>query len=227
MAWGINMIKEERRKEALVVYDSISGILKQSGEGEVHPPDLADAIDHGILVRKIAVLLCRQMGVSWQDYSTICEAACVHDIGKLKMGQHLYGRNKEALHIEELRYMRMHAQIGYEMLKKCGYPDSILETVYHHHENYDGSGYPGNLQGKRIPFCARVLKVCDVFAALISERPYRSAFDMETAMEMMIENIKEYDLGVFLEFMKIYHSPEFVEIEEYAKVMNRQKRYFY
>ncbi len=80
-----------------------------------------------------------------------------------------------------------------------------MESILYHHENYDGSGYPENLSGENIPMGARILRVCDVFAALISDRSYRRAFDRETAVELMIDEVKNFDMEIFLAFMRIIH----------------------
>ena len=71
--------------------------------------------------------------------------------------------------------------------------------------NYDGSGFPSNLKEDEIPIGARILRICDVFAALISDRPYRRAFSWEKAVAIMIEEIKNFDLKLFLCFLEIIH----------------------
>ncbi len=100
-----------------------------------------------------------------------------------------------------------------------------MDAVYHHHECYDGSGYPDNLRGDDIPFTSRFIKICDAFAALISDRPYRKGFDKETAISMMIEDNKEYDIKLFLNFMEMVNSPEFDEIIKMAEKMNEKHSY--
>ena len=69
----------------------------------------------------------------------------------------------------------------------------------------DGSGYPENLSGEAIPLGARIIRVCDVYAALTSDRPYRKSFDRKTAVELMIEDIKDFDIKVFLAFQRMLH----------------------
>ena len=69
--------------------------------------------------------------------------------------------------------------------------------------------------------------VCDTFCALVSERPYRKAFEFDTALEMMIEDSKDLDMGIFLEFMKLYHSDAFDEIKDYAHFANQKKHYLH
>ena len=75
-----------------------------------------------------------------------------------------------------------------------------------HQETGGGSGYPNNLKGEEIPLGARILRVCDAFGALIANRPYRSAFDIETAISIMIEEVKNFDMRVFLTFQKVTQS---------------------
>ena len=72
----------------------------------------------------------------------------------------------------------------------------------------DGSGYPENLAGEGIPLGARIVRVCDVYAALTSDRPYRTAFDKKSAVELMIESVKDFDVKVFLAFQHYIHSRE-------------------
>lgn len=203
----------------------ISAVLRRLDLENLIEEDYYDSIDHGGLVGMMVELLCGQLGLSEVFTKTAVLAAYVHDIGKLRLGKNLYGRDKQALEIESLKYMRMHAQLGMEMLKECGFHEDILNAVYHHHENYDGSGYPDNLKGVQIPLAARVLRVCDTFAALVSHRPYREAFDMDTAVEMMTEDYKSFDMGVFLEFLKLYHSEQFQAVEELSKQINAKQRY--
>ena len=96
----------------------------------------------------------------------------------------------------------------YESLKERGYSDFILESIYYHHENYDGSGYPKNLSGEEIPLGARILRICDVYAALTSKRSYRDAFSPEVAMEMLIDEVKNFDMKIFLAFQRTMHEEE-------------------
>ena len=207
-------------------YTNITEIVRRTGSGAVVQEDLEDAIDHGVLVTKTVRLLCEFSGISEEFKDMLLTAAGLHDIGKLQLGQVLYGRDKRAMKIEEMRYMRMHADNARKMLQECGYPEAIVQAVYHH-ENFDGSGYPDNLAGSKIPLSARILKVCDTFCALVSVRPYRKAFEFDTALELMIEDSKDLDMGIFLEFMKLFHSEAFDEIKEYATFANQKKHYLH
>lgn len=203
----------------------IKDILHRLQMEDVVEEDMYDIIDHGELVAILVRLLCTQMELPVDFQQQVVMAAYLHDIGKLRLSKNLYGRDKKALQIEATKYMRMHTRTGAEMLKTCGYPSEICNAVYHHHENFDGSGYPDNLSEEKIPLEARLLRVCDVFAALISDRPYRKAFDMETAMDLMIEDNKAFDMKIFLEFMKVYHSQEFQQVVRFSGHINSRKRY--
>ena len=124
----------------------------------------------------------------------------------LKLTGYIDGQEKDPLLIEELKYVRMHSTLGYEELKGQGYSDFVLESILYHHENYDGSGYPSNKAGDDIPIGARILRVCDVYAALISDRPYRRGFDISSVMELMIDEVKNFDMQVFLAFQRVVHN---------------------
>ena len=173
--------------------------------------DITEEINHGIRVSNLAYHVAKRLGL----YENVCHelavAGMLHDIGKLKVSAYLYGRKEDTLTIEEMRYVRMHSRLGYEILMREDYSDFIVESILYHHENYDGSGYPENLQGDEIPFGSRILRVCDVYAALTSNRPYRKAFDQETALELMIDEVKNFDMKVFLAFQQVVHDEELEE----------------
>lgn len=180
-----------------------------------------EAISHGILVSNLAYSIAKELKLSKKTCEELAEAGIVHDIGKLKLGEYLYGRELETLKIEEMKYIRLHPSLGAEILKehRC-HSKEVLTSIYHHHENFDGSGYPDNLSGKEIPYGARVLRVCDVFAALVTERPYRSSFEIDTAIELMIDEVKNFDMEIFLAFLRFVHSKEFEPIRDYVIYVN-------
>ena len=112
----------------------------------------------------------------------------------------------EILAVDETRYMRMHPSIGYAILADYDYNQTVLDAVLYHHEHYDGTGYPHNLVGKQIPLVGRIMHVCDIFGALISNRDYREGFDVETALDIMIDEVKNFDMKVFLAFQRVAFS---------------------
>lgn len=167
--------------------------------------DVTEEIKHGIRMSNLAYHVAKELGLYENTCHELAVAGMLHDIGKLRVSGYLYGRDENTLKIEEMKYVRMHPRLGYEILIRYDYSDFIVESILYHHENYDGSGYPENLAGDMIPLGARVLRVCDVYAALTSDRPYRKAFDKETAVELMIEEVKNFDMKVFLAFQRVIH----------------------
>ena len=139
------------------------------------------------------------------DYEKAMIAGLLHDIGKLEMAKYVYQKGQKPLTIEEIKYVRLHPTLGYAITSQNHYSDFIIKSILYHHENYDGSGFPSNLKEDEIPIGARILRICDVFAALISDRPYRRAFSWEKAVAIMIEEIKNFDLKLFLCFLEIIH----------------------
>lgn len=168
--------------------------------------DLDYNLIHGMCVSNLAYHIAKELHLEYDICYELAKAGMLHDIGKLRLSDYLYGRDENTLAIEEMKYIQMHSTYGYEILKEKGYSDFVSESVLYHHENFDGSGYPDNLKEFEIPIGARILRVCDVFAALISDRPYRSAFDVDAAVELMIEEVKNFDMEVFLAFMRVVNS---------------------
>jgi len=167
--------------------------------------ELEKELSHGICVSNLAYRMGEELGLSKEQKHQLAVAGLIHDIGKLSLFNHVQGQDKADLNIERMKYFRMHSQNSYDILKEYGYDEEVLEAVLYHHENYDGSGYPENRSGRDIPYLARILRVCDVFAALTSDRKYRSAFEIDTAMELMIEEVKNFDMEIFLAFQRIVH----------------------
>ena len=170
--------------------------------------DLSAELNHGVVVSNLAYAAAAEMGRDEAFCYQMAIAGMLHDIGKLKLTGYINGQERDPLLIEELKYVRMHSSLGYEELKEQGYSDIVLQSILYHHENYDGSGYPSNLSGDSIPLGARILRVCDVYAALSSDRPYRKAFDVSTVIELMIDEIKNFDMEVFLAFQRVVHNNE-------------------
>ncbi len=200
-------------------------LLQQEEMREIMLEDVQDNVKHGILVSKLAAMTARELKQSEEFIYQISLAGMLHDIGKLRLSKYLYGRKKDALSVEEMRYMRMHSAYSYEIVKEAGFPEDVQKMIYHHHENYDGSGYPDNLKGTAIPWGARVLRACDMFAALVSKRPYREAFEIDTAMEMMIDEINHFDMEVFLAFQKVVNGENRGLVELLIEHNNRPEAY--
>lgn len=173
--------------------------------------DMEDAIRHGMCVSKLAAAVAALMGLDAETVHTIAVAGMLHDVGKLQISPYIYGRQKNTMRIEEMQYMRLHAKLGADIVEKKGYGPEIVEMILYHHENYDGSGYPFHLSGDAIPLGARIIRVCDVFVALISDRPYRGAFDADAALAMQIDEVRHFDMKVFLVFQRLINTGNILE----------------
>lgn len=180
---------------------------------------IPEALMHGICVSNLAYDIGKELGLDDKYCNMLAMAGMVHDIGKVKVYAYLYG-GEDTLNVEKLKYIRMHSKLGYDILSEKGFSNDVLDAVLYHHENYDGSGYPENLAGENIPLSARILRVSDVFAALISNRTYRKAFDFNTAIELMIDEVKNFDMKIFLAFMRVIHN---VDINKITRKEDREE----
>lgn len=140
-------------------------------------------------------LIARGMGLNDETVRLFEITAPLHDIGKLGVLDSILlkpGRLTD----EEMAMMRTHSRIGYDILKGCASKYLKVGTLValHHHERYDGAGYPDGLVGKEIPLAARVVAVADVFDALLSPRPYKAAWTIERTLDYMrAESGKQFD----------------------------------
>ncbi len=176
--------------------------------GKIVDYNVTEEIEHGVYVSCLVRDLAEELNLD-ADYSyELRTAGLVHDIGKLRLTNYLNGEEEivSPLMIEEMKYVRLHSILSYEILKERNFSPVVLESIRYHHENYDGSGYPSNLAGDEIPYGARVIRVCDVFAALTTDRPYRRRFTTEEAVSLMIDEINHFDMSIFLAFQRVVHS---------------------
>lgn len=177
-------------------------------------------MSHGVKVSNLALAVAGELGEDEAFCRDITVAGLLHDIGKLWVTRYLEDTGEEAtLAVERMKYVRMHPTHSRQVLEREGYPEQIAEAVYFHHENVDGSGYPDNLQGEEIPRMARILRICDVFCALTSDRSYRRAFDVQSAVEIMIDEAEDYDMQIFLAFQRVLHSDAFQRTDGLCTVL--------
>jgi putative nucleotidyltransferase with HDIG domain len=113
-------------------------------------------------------------------------AALLHDIGKLAIPDRVLHK-PGPLTREEYEQVKLHAVIGGDMLDSIDFPGPLALIVRHHHENWDGTGYPDGLSGDHIPLGARLLAIVDCYDALTSERPYRKGLPHDRALKMIVE----------------------------------------
>lgn len=143
---------------------------------------------HSLNVAHLSIQLLKQSRYEY-DEVLIYYAGLFHDIGKSIMPLTVL-KKENKLTRDEFSQIKEHAKQGFRILQKYKFPSDVLFAALLHHEKYDGSGYPIGFIGKEIPVIARIVNICDIFDALTSDRPYRSAYSIEEAIQIM-ENTKE------------------------------------
>jgi putative nucleotidyltransferase with HDIG domain len=151
--------------------------------------DAKDEVTHGHIrrVQAAAVGLARELGITDDlELRAIEAAALLHDTGKIAIPEHILNKPGK-LTPAEFEKMKLHAPIGAEILSSIDFPYPVVPIVRHHHENWNGTGYPDGLKGTDIPIGARILSVVDCFDALTSDRPYRSRMTDEASIAILLE----------------------------------------
>jgi putative nucleotidyltransferase with HDIG domain len=151
--------------------------------------DAKDQITHGHIrrVQRLAVGLARSHGVHDDTQIKAIEAAALlHDMGKLAIPEFILNKPGR-LTANEFDVMKQHANIGADILGSIHFPYPVVPIVRHHHESWDGTGYPDKLKGVSIPLGARILSVVDCFDALTSDRPYRPKLSVEDAIAVLVQ----------------------------------------
>jgi putative nucleotidyltransferase with HDIG domain len=133
---------------------------------------------HSERVAKIAVRLAKEMGCNSQNVDRIYLAGLLHDIGKIGIDDQVL-RKPGKLTEAEYEHIKLHTTIGHRILSDIPQLDDVLPIVLHHHEQWNGQGYPAGLAGEQIPLLARIMAVADSFDAMSSDRPYRQGMPDE------------------------------------------------
>jgi putative nucleotidyltransferase with HDIG domain len=143
--------------------------------------------EHSRRVALYAQRLARCLGWTRREARDLALAALVHDLGKTWIGNDILNKSA-ALSLEERRMMERHPVIGARMLIGCDVNPFYVEAVLHHHESWDGRGYPSQLKGAAIPLSARILTVADVYDVLTSQRPYKAPLTITEARARLLES---------------------------------------
>ncbi len=155
-------------------------------------------------VQSYAAGLASALGMTPNEIQGVKTAALLHDIGKLAVPEHILSK-PGPLTKEEFQKIRIHPQVGAEIISGVPFPYPVAPLILSHHERWDGKGYPIGLHGEEIPLGARILTVVDYFDALMSERPYHRAMSPEGAMELLRqEGGKALDPNVVNTFIELY-----------------------
>ncbi len=158
---------------------------------------------HIVRVQRYAVAVAVHLGLSESDIEGVKTGALLHDIGKLGVAEYVLlkpGRLAE----DEFKHIQRHPEIGAAILDPVSFPWPVVPAVKHHHEKWDGTGYPDGLRGEQIPLPARILAVADVYDALTSTRSYRTAWPHEKAVDVIRDGSgKHFDPTVAAAFLAV------------------------
>ncbi len=135
-------------------------------------------------VQLYATALADAVGVAPADIQGIRTAAMLHDIGKLAVPEHILSKPGQ-LTEEEFQKIRIHPQVGAEIIAAVPFPYAVAPLILSHHERWDGAGYPIGLAGDAIPIGARILSIADYYDAVTTERPYHKALSSESAIGLL------------------------------------------
>jgi HD-GYP domain-containing protein (c-di-GMP phosphodiesterase class II) len=171
---------EQSRQELLAAYESTI-------EGWACALDMRDkeTEGHSRRVMELTISLAEAMGVPASQIIHLRRGAMLHDVGKMAIPDHIL-RKPGALSDQEWDIMRRHPVFAKDMLSRIDYLSPALDIPYSHHEKWDGTGYPQGLSGTAIPIAARIFAVVDVYDALLSDRPYRKAWQHQRAVDHII-----------------------------------------
>jgi putative nucleotidyltransferase with HDIG domain len=165
----------------------------------------ANTFGHSDRVVTLALELAKEVGLTDPaDLEAIKFGALLHDIGKIGIPEHILNKPGR-LTQQEYEIMKMHPIYGEKIIKKISGWDLVVDIVRHHHENYDGSGYPDGLKGDQISLRAQIVSLVDVFCALIEERPYRRALSVEEAVRLIEKEMvgTKFDPRLYRAFVRV------------------------
>lgn len=142
---------------------------------------------HSEHVARLSALIADVLGLTENIKDKIKNAASIHDIGKIGIDENIL-RKRGPLTAEEFSEIKKHPGIGATIVQAVPFLEDAVPVILHHHEKYDGTGYPGGLKGEEIPMNARIVMVADAVDAMRNARPYRDSLSMDTILSELINN---------------------------------------
>ena len=137
---------------------------------------------HSERVTELSLLIAHELGLSEKSLEIIRHASILHDVGKIGVSQNILHKDM-TLSADEVAIVREHSRIGSKIIDHIGFLKDVREGIEHHHERYDGRGYPDGLGPAQVSLETRILAVADAFDAMTSDRPYRQAQSTESALQ--------------------------------------------
>jgi putative nucleotidyltransferase with HDIG domain len=172
---------------------------------------LAAAIDakdpytkgHSERVADTSVALAQELNLSDREIENIEYTALLHDIGKIGIDERILGKN-DGLTSEEFKRIKEHTIMGAKIIKPVEFLKDSYKVIYHHHERYNGDGYPDGLKGEDIPISSRIIAVADAYDAMGSDRPYRKKLNKDKIVkELKDQSGKQFDPEVVKAFISV------------------------
>jgi HD-GYP domain-containing protein (c-di-GMP phosphodiesterase class II) len=142
--------------------------------------------DHAELTARYAALLARQLGLSEETAQALRVAGLLHDVGNIGVPSELLSR-PGPLTPDELEVVKQHVILSEMLIEHVPYATDVVQAVIHHHERWDGAGYPRGLRGEQIPLVGRLMMVASAYAALVAPRPYRPARTPDEALAALTQ----------------------------------------
>lgn len=160
---------------------------------------------HSDEVTTYAVEIAKEMNLSENDMELLRYSAVLHDIGKIGIDDNIL-KKKSKLTVEEYETIKKHPALAAKIIETIDEFKEVAKIITHHHEHYDGGGYPDGLQSDSIPLLSRIISVVDAFEAMTSDRPYRKAMDESEALtELEVNKNKQFDPVVVDVFKKVLY----------------------
>jgi putative nucleotidyltransferase with HDIG domain len=214
--WSNKRVEAEREKNA-----ELNRVFLSTIEALALAIDAKDQVTHGHIrrVQRYTMSLAEALGLKDEKLlDALRAAALLHDTGKLAVPEYILNK-PGPLTSSEFERMKVHAAVGADILKSIAFPYPVEPIVRHHHESWDGSGYPEGIKGQEIPLGARILSVVDCYDALTSDRPYRPRYTRQQAEQVLRERRGVmYDPWVVDEFLKILDKLERMDAAEEQEI---------
>ena len=212
------ILKKSSFKTGPDIVDVINRQIKDQENKKSYTADILDSIQslaialdakdsytegHSKRVSEYAYLLAKNICLDLQEVEWVRLAACMHDIGKIGIPESILCKNGK-LTKEEFEVMKKHPVIGAKILKPIKPLEKVAHLVLHHHEYWNGTGYPFGLKKEEIPVGSRIVSIVDAYQAMTSDRPYRPALPQEEALKRLKDGReKQWDSELIDEFIKI------------------------
>ena len=197
---------EESTKNLTRLYEDLRETYMRTIKALAHAIDARDhyTYSHSDNVTRYSELISRQMNVDIKDIADIKDACQLHDLGKIGVHDNILGK-AGTLTQEEFNEIKLHSEKGAQILEPLKFLENVTDIVKHHHERWDGKGYPDGLKAEIIPLGSRIMAVADSYDAMVSARPYRQVglTVLEAIEEIKKNSGTQFDPIVVEAFLKV------------------------